>query len=1010
MRKYGGRNHSCKLNDLNQFNYLFRIGKILIYPNIMLYNFQRKKLCSHLLVGGTLLVAALGMYSCTDKYDLDTEQPSNLNSIYGYLQDQGNFTTCLRLIDDLGKTEVLSKTGSKTMFIADDDAFAKFFSSNDWNVRSYAELTTTQKKLLLNSAMIDNPYSTSMLSTAEGPTKGEVCRRSSSLTLYDSVLALPAKSAKADSILPKNDRFKEIRANHDTIVLYTDASNAAPMVHFTYKFLATNKLESSDIDFLYNQKDSTRQNDDVYVNNAKVIKANIFCKNGFIHQVDKVIMPLDNMAEIIRKDPETKTFSGILERFAAPAYDKDATVTVTGAELTDAYNKNKGTAIDSVFNKRYFSARSAGSTREKDVAFDTDKNGATFDGELKYDPGWNGYMPLTGDPRDAMMEDMAVMLVPTDEAIKTWFYSEPDDNDKDKGAGKDVRDFYGTIENTPNSVIQELVNVNQLTSLVSSVPSRFNDVLNDANEKLGITKEDIKEVKIGCNGVVYKTNKVFAPTTYLSVLSPAVVDTTNFSIIRTAIEQMDYDKYLNSMVSQYVFLLPTNDGLLSYVDPVSYGTTTSQLWEFHYDPSKKADLRIYADVYKCVLDANGRWQKDGDRVTQVKNQSISTLSTVLHDRLENLLDNIIVTTAWNSGQHYYRTKGNQFVRIDGITEGSHVWGSGQIDRDAPLTVSKCYTKRNGYALVLDGPIMGTSKSVAMSLQQASESQTDENYQFTDFLEMMKKCGILNIQNGKDGWSASDYTNGNIFNIKTYGDIGAEDKPSGSATKKAAYILNNYHYTIYAPTNAAMQKAYEAGLPTIAELEAAEAEDSEAGIESTDTASQSGKIMEVMLDFIKYHIQDNSVFVDGSSSTNSYESAKTELIESTQSDDAGNITHTGKYSPGRPYKITVTASSDGMTVTDNIGNTHNVVKKDGLYNIMAEEYWFGSSSDGTGSKVMSTTANPYSYFLINSSSVAIQAIDGPLIYADGKHKDVNGNIVPTQFKYLYKPLTIEAKRR
>ena len=158
----------------------------------MLYNFQRKKIHRHLLVGGALCVAGLGLFSCSDKYDLDSDQPSNLNSIYGYMKDQGKFTTYMRLIQDLGQAEILSKTGSKTVFIADDEAFAKFFASNSWGVRSYGELTLAQKKLLLNSAMIDNPYSTSMLSTAEGPIKGEVCRRSSSLTLYDSVFSATA--------------------------------------------------------------------------------------------------------------------------------------------------------------------------------------------------------------------------------------------------------------------------------------------------------------------------------------------------------------------------------------------------------------------------------------------------------------------------------------------------------------------------------------------------------------------------------------------------------------------------------------------------------------------------------------------------------------------------------------------------------------------------------------------------------------------------------------------------
>lgn len=61
----------------------------------MFYSVQRKKLCRHLLVGGALCAAGFGVFSCSDTYDLDTEQPSGLNSIYGYLEDQGNYTNTL---------------------------------------------------------------------------------------------------------------------------------------------------------------------------------------------------------------------------------------------------------------------------------------------------------------------------------------------------------------------------------------------------------------------------------------------------------------------------------------------------------------------------------------------------------------------------------------------------------------------------------------------------------------------------------------------------------------------------------------------------------------------------------------------------------------------------------------------------------------------------------------------------------------------------------------------------
>lgn len=77
---------------------------------------------------GCLIGVALGaltvMPGCKDDYVYDDRQPDNLGeSIYDYLEQQGNFTYTLRLINDLGYGETLSKTGSKTLFPADDEAF-----------------------------------------------------------------------------------------------------------------------------------------------------------------------------------------------------------------------------------------------------------------------------------------------------------------------------------------------------------------------------------------------------------------------------------------------------------------------------------------------------------------------------------------------------------------------------------------------------------------------------------------------------------------------------------------------------------------------------------------------------------------------------------------------------------------------------------------------------------------------------------------------------------------------
>jgi hypothetical protein len=65
--------------------------------------------------------------SCGEKDEL-MEEPSWLgNSIYDRLNEEDNYRYTLRLIDDLGQKDVLSQTGSKTLFVASDAVYDQFF-------------------------------------------------------------------------------------------------------------------------------------------------------------------------------------------------------------------------------------------------------------------------------------------------------------------------------------------------------------------------------------------------------------------------------------------------------------------------------------------------------------------------------------------------------------------------------------------------------------------------------------------------------------------------------------------------------------------------------------------------------------------------------------------------------------------------------------------------------------------------------------------------------------------
>jgi len=403
-----------------------------------------------------LLMGAGVLQSCKD--DVLTGQPEWLgNSIYERLQEEGTYTTVLRLIDDLGQNEVLGHTGSKTLFAADDQAYQQWYQNNSWGVRSYEQLTDAQKKLLLNNSMINNAYLIELMANARAqgdaatPEEGRTMRRETALSLYDSVYVMPA------SKMPDTEAWASYKQRGKSMPIFMDATTA-PMIHFLPAYMTYNKISAEDLAILTNHKATSI--DEAWVNGKRVVERDITCKNGYIQKVDGVIESSPNMAEIIRQHPNMSMWSHLLDRYSAPYYD---------AALTREYNRIYNNE-DSVFVMRYYSSRSAGGNENS-----RDPKGNPWTGGLlSFDPGWNQYVDANSN--NDLHNDAGAMIVPTNQALQEWWENE----------GRDLRDEYKEWDSIPSTTLAKLLRVNMLSTFSESVPSKFESVLNDAKESLGI--------------------------------------------------------------------------------------------------------------------------------------------------------------------------------------------------------------------------------------------------------------------------------------------------------------------------------------------------------------------------------------------------------------------------------------------------------------------------------------------------------------------------------------------
>lgn len=889
--------------------------------------------------------------------DSDHKPASLGGSIYEELKNPnqdhltGTFNTYLRLVDDLNYSSTLSRTGSKTVFPANDEAFERFFKSNKWGVSRYEELSTSQKKLLLYSSMIDNALLVGMLSNVSGGTDGITSglglKHPTSVSVIDSI-----SHYYDPTQMPANNSWwtKYFKTGIDVV-----CDNTRPMmVHFTREQMVNNNIttigDNSDFSILTGEA-YDEASKPAYIFNDRIINRDITCMNGYIQQLQDVLLPPGNMAQVLRDENETSIFSRMVDYFAAPYYD---------AATTNQYNDwaiaNNAPLKDSIFQVRYLSSRSQNASLVVDPSGNTMGQGRY----LSYDPGWNQYYPAHANTSsiDYSITDMGAMFVPCDAAIKKYFLP--------GGSGAFLIDIYGTKDNTEANLLENLDSMYvknpqvisafiknlQKNSFVETVPSKFESIINDASENMGMNISYLKQnsdgkydIKIANNGVIYILKDMIAPDEYQAVLAPAS-SYPDMRIMNWAIQDrkylgVDFKFYLLAMSANYAFFIPEDEAFNAYyIDPTSLGHQKPEVLHFYYNEKKNPVVRCdryYYDVATGTL---------GDRIGEVAD--ISQRSSQLVDILN--YHTVLMESGETFGKNkYYKTKHGGEICLQGNGEaGSSVVSGAQIDNGAaPSVIKAVYNEKNGTAFRVSNIIQAPQNSVAKTLKN--------NDQFSEFYEacagfsatdILKWAGISDETNSFGTTEQDQY----IIFTSTYG-------TGKNAIKKACLdenvkMFNTYNYTLYAPDNAAMEEAYANGLPRWSEIQALF---EEYGDEAPDNVrAEVLEQIKAIREFVRYHFQSISLYADKTVEGGTYQTLATNEL-------------------GLAREIKVSGGNDKIVVTDGAGIQHIVdANAAGMVaNAMARDYWFNSSA-------LSATA------ITTSSFCAVHEISKPFyLFKDKK---------------------------
>ncbi|MBQ7684933.1 MAG: hypothetical protein IJT48_10630, partial [Bacteroidaceae bacterium] len=463
---------------------------------------------------------------------MDDEKPTWLNSsIYQSLQQGATnedgkkltFNTYLRLLADKDVnpenvrplSDVLDRTGSKTVFVADDEAWEKFFKNNaslpeanPWHyATSYEKLSVAQKKLLIHTSMLNNSIVMENLASSEGsgnvrPVRGEYMRRYTDVEVTDTVCwETPDRIPYSYSNVDK-DYWARFRPENEGNGLYLlKDAHSSMMLHFTAEHMSKNSVTDEDFKIFMGRE---RVTSDVHIYDALLLQKDGVCENGYVNITEKPLVPLANMAEVIHSNGRTNIFSHMLDRYCAPFYTPNYTL------IYKNIMKSRGEEWadnDSIFVKRYFSDNSSGH-----VPLDMepgpngtylpympykDETSKDIIPSLKFDPGWNEFRDETD-----VEKDMAAMFVPSDDALWTYFTQGGGlqlietfaniDNVANLIALHSGKEFtqeaydalYREIDQSPLGTLQALINIIMMRSFVGSVPSKMTKLRDDAQEQL----------------------------------------------------------------------------------------------------------------------------------------------------------------------------------------------------------------------------------------------------------------------------------------------------------------------------------------------------------------------------------------------------------------------------------------------------------------------------------------------------------------------------------------------
>jgi len=473
-----------------------------------------------------LMIILLLFIKCEDEKKEYYKRPSWLEqSIYKVLEERGNFTNYLKCIEKAGFKDLLNKSGYITVFAPTDEAFKKFFNEN--GISSINELDSLTISKIVRYSIVFTAYTKEKIDDYESTKISSIVENIAfkRRTYYFKGIYEEKSGDSTILVIDVNGQTQST----GSYTFNVDDNNYKNIPYFTNDFLRSKNLTENDYKYFYPDIEFSGFN----VVDSKVLEPDVLAENGVIHIIDKVILPLPNIEEILSSKPEYSLFKQIVDKYCK-SYIFAPSELIKRVKTYANVNSN-------IYIKAY-----------PNLVFPFNcENYMRYGGGELYDTEIDGW----------------TLFAPTNEAI-TQFINEK----------INVPGGYISVDSMPLELIADLVNTHMFRTVVW--PSKFNTTINQYGEEARFNPyTDVIDKHIASNGLFYGVNKVQKSDIFYSVLGDIVLNP-KYSMMTQALKSTElYADVKNPNFKKTIFLIPNNvfqDTLGFVYDPLRNSWSISE--------------------------------------------------------------------------------------------------------------------------------------------------------------------------------------------------------------------------------------------------------------------------------------------------------------------------------------------------------------------------------------------------------------------------------------------------